>query len=125
MAKRTWCIVMSPRGDFNILYCSEPFSLITFLQLSKMYFHVAKLVGGSLLEIGFLCLSLAVMELCRLGWPLPLSARIKGMHHYCPARLVVLSCTNRRKSYRVLEVKCFLLNYYILIFKKFIFSFNI
>jgi hypothetical protein len=46
-------------------------------------------------ETGFLCIALAVLELCRPGWPrtqksaclcLP-SAGIKGMRHHCLAEL--------------------------------------
>jgi hypothetical protein len=51
------------------------------------------------LETGFLCVSLAVLELCRPGWPqtqksaclcLP-SAGIKGVHHHRPATKQVKS----------------------------------
>jgi hypothetical protein len=51
------------------------------------------------LETGFLCAALAVLELCRPGWPWTqkfaclclLSAGIKCVLHHCPANLSILS----------------------------------
>jgi hypothetical protein len=75
----------------RIVVCTYKGARTVYQSLSEMRNTQKKL---SLFFRDFICVALAVLELCRPGWPrtqksaclcLP-SAGVKGVYHYCPAK---------------------------------------